>query len=135
MRSIEYPYTLYKRTYLPVIPVQLQHLGNWYRKWAFVDSGATYSIFAAVEAASMGLDLSHATQRHVVVGDGGFIPASFVKMPTRIGEVELQIEIGFSERLGIGFNLLGRKDVFERFRVCFSDKERVVSFHLDESNK
>ncbi|MEK7672157.1 MAG: hypothetical protein AAB344_08060, partial [Bacteroidota bacterium] len=50
-----------------------------------------------------------------------------------IGDVELEIEIGFSERLGVGFNLLGRKDLFEKFQVCFSDSKRTVSFHFDES--
>jgi len=36
--------------------------------------------------------------------------------------------IGFSERLGVGFNLLGRKGIFEHFKVCFSDKERRITF-------
>jgi len=133
MRSIEFPYTLYKGIYIPVIPVQLLHLGRWHKKWAFVDSGATYSIFSAKEALSMDIDFSASTQRYVIVGDGGFIPASFVKLPVRIGDVELIAEVGFSEKLGIGFNLLGRKDVFDRFRVCFSDATKIVSFHWDET--
>jgi len=36
--------------------------------------------------------------------------------------------IGFSKQLGIGFNIIGRKDVFERFRICFDEKEKVVEF-------
>jgi hypothetical protein len=53
----------------------------------------------------------------------------------RIGDVELFVEVGFSEKLGIGFNLLGRKDVFEKFRVCFSDSKKILSFHWDENNE
>lgn len=80
----------------------------------------------------MGLDLRGAPQRYVIVGDGGYIPASFIKILVRIGDVEINTEIGFSENLGIGFNLLGRKDVFEKFRVCFDDSRKVVSFHQNE---
>jgi hypothetical protein len=40
-------------------------------------------------------------------------------------------EVGFSEKLGVGFNLLGRKDVFNAFRVCFSDAKNVVSFYQE----
>jgi len=135
MRSLEFPYTLYKGTYIPVIPVQLLHLGQWHEKWAFVDSGATYSIFNAKEALGMDIDLSSSVQRYIVVGDGGFIPASFVELPIRIGEVDLLVEVGFSEKLGIGFNLIGRKGIFEKFRVCFSDKRKIISFNLDENSR
>jgi hypothetical protein len=133
MRSIEFPYTYYKGLYIPIIPLQLQHRDEWFRLWAFVDSGATFSIFSMREALRMGLSLSSALERMILVGDGTSIPASFVKLPARIDDVELEVEIGFSERLGVGFNLLGRKDVFERFQVCFSDSKRTVSFHFDES--
>ncbi len=133
MRSIEFAYTYYKGLYIPVVPLQLNHGSEWFEHWAFVDSGATYSVFNAREASNMELDLDSSMQRMIVVGDGSFIPASFVKMPMRIGDVELEIEIGFSERLGVGFNLLGRKDLFEKFQVCFSDSKRTVSFHFDES--
>jgi len=33
-----------------------------------------------------------------------------------------------SKQLGIGFNIIGRKDVFERFKICFDEKEKVVEF-------
>ena len=64
----------------------------------------------------------------IVVGDGSFIPASFVVLPMHIGEVEMKVEVGFSDKLGVGFDLLGRRDVFNVFRVCFSDEERIISF-------
>lgn len=129
MRVIEFSYTLYKGLSVPIVPVQIRSRNDWFELWAFVDSGATYSIFGAREAADMGLDLTNALRRMIVVGDGSFIPVSFVRLPVRIGEIELEAEIGFSERLGVGFNLLGRKDVFNAFRICFSDEEKTVSFH------
>lgn len=40
--------------------------------------------------------------------------------------IKFNATIGFSESLGIGFNLLGRVDFFDRFRICFTDKEKIV---------
>jgi hypothetical protein len=40
--------------------------------------------------------------------------------------------IGFSKQLGIGFNIIGRKDVFERFIVCFDEKEKFVEFYRNK---
>ena len=34
-----------------------------------------------------------------------------------IAKEEFEAGIGFSKRLGIGFNIIGRKDVFKRFKV------------------
>jgi hypothetical protein len=64
----------------------------------------------------------------VVVGDGSYIPVYLFRIPVSIGEIEFTAEIGFSERLGVGFNLLGRRDFFDIFRVCFSDTEGKVTF-------
>ncbi|MCK4390929.1 MAG: hypothetical protein KAV83_11920 [Desulfobacterales bacterium] len=64
----------------------------------------------------------------VVVGDGSYIPVYLFKIAVSIGEIEFMAEIGFSERLGVGFNLLGRRDFFDIFRVCFSDSQEKITF-------
>ncbi len=120
---------MYKGTFVPIVPIELKQENTWYRLWAFVDSGATYSLFSIEEAHTLGIDLADAVKRFIVVGDGSFIPAYFVKIKMRIGYIEHKVEVGFSDKLGIGFNLLGRKDIFERFKVCMSDREKSVSFH------
>ncbi len=63
-----------------------------------------------------------------VVGDGSLIPVYTHRLPIRIGSVELTAAIGLSPRLGIGFNLLGRQDVFTHFDVTFSDAKTQVTF-------
>lgn len=50
------------------------------------------------------------------------------RLEIQIGDEEFNAMIGFSRRLGIGFNIIGRKDIFERFKVCFDEKEKVVEF-------
>lgn len=143
MRSIEFPYAMHRGTPLPLVPLHLRHGNEWIKRWAYVDSGATYSLFHYQVAVAVGANLSNAPHRRIIIGDGSYIEAQFLKLPVRIGEVELRLEIGFSEKLGFEFNLprqtavglVGRKDVFEKFQVCFSDAERKVTFHLGENSK
>jgi len=116
-----------------MIPIALESRERWFERWVFVNSGATYSVFHPKEITGTGINYLAGERRMIVVGDGGFIDAYFLKLPIRINGHEITAEIGFSERLGVGFNLLGRKDVFDRFRVCFSDARRIISFELNET--
>ncbi|MDP2753314.1 MAG: hypothetical protein Q8P40_02860 [Nitrospirota bacterium] len=128
MRSIEFDYIPFKGIYVPMIPVKIRSGDIWFERWAFVDSGATYSIFHPKELTGTGIDYKQGKKMMIVVGDGSFIPVNFIKLHLMIGDVEIETTIGFSEQLGVGFNLLGRKDIFERFKVCFSDSKKIVSF-------
>jgi len=46
-----------------------------------------------------------------------------------LGEREFPADIGFSKQLGIGFNLLGRRSFFDRFKICFDDGKKFVELH------
>lgn len=121
MSVVEFTYTKYRDMMVPMIPIKLKGREQWFEFWAFVDSGATYSIFASKEAEGLGIEIRRGKRTMVVVGDGSYIPVYLFKIAVTIGEIEFMAEIGFSERLGVGFNLLGRRDFFDIFRVCFSD--------------
>ena len=62
------------------------------------------------------------------VGDGSFIPVYLHELEIQLGEERFTAEVGFSERLGVGFNLLGRRSIFPRFRVCFDESQGVITF-------
>lgn len=128
MSCVDFKYSLHHGNEVPYIPIEINNGNKWYSVWAFVDSGATYSVFEATDAKRLGIDLFKGKKRMVKVGDGSFIPIYLHKILMRIGREEFIAEISFSEQLGVGFNLLGRKDIFEFFQVCFSDKKKVVSF-------
>lgn len=123
------PYTLYHGNPAPIVPVEIKGADGWKRLQAYVDSGAAYSIFGIAEAQWLGLDFHKGMLITAIVGDGNHIPVHLLKVPVRLGTVEFEATIGFSEKLGVGFNLIGRKDFFEQFRICFSDKERVITFY------
>jgi len=124
MSLIEFPYTFHKGYLMPIIPITILNE----KVWVYVDSGAMFSIFHTRTANRMGINIEDGRLQMIVVGDGSFIPTYFHDLSIKIGEWELTAPIGFSERLGVGFNILGRKGIFDQFKVCFDDHSRKVSF-------
>jgi len=94
----------------------------------YVDSGASVSILAEGEARLLGLDLRRGQLTYSIVGDGSSIPVYVHRLPVHIGPCRLIAHVGFSPRLGVGFNLLGRQDIFTRFDVTFSDSRQRITF-------
>lgn len=128
MRVIKYPYTAHRGLALPYIPLSLKIGKKWRRFWAFVDSGATFSIFKSTEIEDLDFDFKTGKLLKVQVGDGGFIPVYLHKLELNLNNIVFTANVGFSERLGVEFNLLGRKDIFEIFDVTFSDSKREITF-------
>ena len=124
MSIIEFPYTFHKGYMMPIIPISILN----HRTWVFVDSGATFTILNINDARRIGIDWQQGKQQMIVVGDGSFIPTYFHDLSIKIGEWQINAPIGFSERLGVGFNLLGRAGIFTEFQVCFNHKIRKITF-------
>ena len=124
MPVIEFPYTLHKGYLMPIIPITIQN----HKVWVYVDSGATFSMIGAAEAGDMGINWQSGRRQMIVVGDGSYIPALIHEIPIQLGSGQINAPVGFSERLGVGFNLLGRAGVFDQFEVCFNDRARKVTF-------
>jgi len=99
-----------------------------HRVWVYVDSGAIFTILKTDEAHRLGIDWQKGQPQMIVVGDGSFIPTYIHDLSAQIGEWQMTVPIGFSERLGVGFNILGRRGIFDQFQVCFNDHPREVSF-------
>jgi len=125
---MKFNYTKFQGRFLPIISIRLKGK-EWVEFRAFVDSGAGYSIFQAEMAEILGLRLENGTESYVTVGDGSQIKVYIHRVKVRIAGQEFDATIGFSRHLGIGFNIIGRLDIFDRFRVCFDESERVVEFH------
>ena len=91
---------------------------------AYVDSGASFSIFGSDRADLLGVDYKRGARVDLVVGDGDSLTVLLHKVSVEFAGTQFVAEIGFSEQLGIGFNLLGRRSFFDRFRICFDDRHR-----------
>jgi len=124
MSLIEFPYAFHKQYLMPIVPLLIEG----HKVWAYVDSGATFSILSVDDARRIGLAWQTGRRQMIVVGDGSFIPTYLFDLRLQIGSDELTAPIGFSERLGVGFNILGRTGIFDQFQVCFNDHLRTVTF-------
>jgi hypothetical protein len=93
---------------------------------AYADSGAFYSIFGPVVAASLGLIITDGVQKRVRLADGRMITVYLHRMGFCLGEERFTATIGFSDELGIGLNLLGRFSIFDRLMFCFNDHEGML---------
>ncbi len=125
MHSVEFSYARHKLRDIPLIPIGLRTGGKWRELWAYVDSGSFYTIFDDKVAEILDLELTDGERVLAVVGDGSFIPIYLHKVGMRIGDDEFSLRIGFSSKLGVGFNLLGM-DIFDRYRVIFNNRGRKV---------
>jgi len=127
---MRFPYVQERGRLLPIISLLLKSkgTGDWITFDAFVDSGASYSIFKAEIGEVLGLEVEKGEKMFITVGDGSLIIVYLHRLAIQIGGEEFEAMIGFSKQLGIGFNIIGRKDVFERFKICFDEKEKVVEF-------
>jgi hypothetical protein len=123
-----YPYGLANGRLSPMVPAGLCIQGRWQVAELYVDSGAYYTLMHAQFATTFGLDFKKGRKVFVQVGDGSMIPLHLHKLPMQIGGKQFAATVGFSDRLGVRFNLLGRQGVFEHFRICFHEKRRMVTF-------
>jgi|SRR5665648_125372 len=122
---MEYSYILFKMKYLPMIPIELKG-SEWVDFYAYVDSGASYSVFHSDIAEILNLNYEDGEKTYITVGDGSLITVFKHQVQVRLEGQEFMATIGFSKNLGIGFNILGREFFFDRFVFCFDDRKRVL---------
>jgi hypothetical protein len=91
-----------------------------------VDSGAFYSVFKVGFARALGIEWRQGERVSVQVGDGSFILVYLHTVDMQLRQHRFSGRIGFSEHLGVSFNLIGRLPLFERFVICFDDRQGVI---------
>lgn len=124
---VEFPYLkIYPKNYAPIVPIEIFSNQKWIGFEVYIDTGASFTIFHSDRAEILGINYISGRVIYVTVGDGGLIPVYLHKLPVRFARKEFNATIGFSKQLGVGFNLLGRKDFFNFFQICFNDKDKVI---------
>ena len=81
MPLVEFPYTLHKGYIMPIIPITI----HAHKIYAFVDSGAIFTLLRVDEAHRLGIDWARGRRQMIVVGDGSLIPAYLHDLAIRIG--------------------------------------------------
>lgn len=112
----------------PLITIGVKIGTVWYPVEVYVDSGSAYTVLRAQIADGIGFDYRGGNRVYLQVGDGSFIPVYLHELEVQIGAERFTARVGFSEKLGVGLNLLGRAGIFERFKICFQESQRVLTF-------
>ena len=128
LQRVTFPYLKDARGhYAPIVYLQAWTGNRWLYLQAYVDSGASWSVFHLDVAQLLGVKLNRAKRRYVSLGNGNVLPVYLEHIKVRFAGVEFLAPAGFSETLHTGFNLLGRAGFFNRFLVCFNDRARVLT--------
>ena len=120
MHSLAVRYTLYRRRWSPIVPLTLTSSQRSIQAEGYLDSGAFYSVFRLELLIRLGLQPRQGKARYLVVGDGSFIPVHIFKLSVEMVGERFVAEMAFSDRLGVGFNLIGRKGIFDHFDEIIS---------------
>ena len=132
---MQFPYKELAADFLaPFVVLNLNGARGWIGFEAYVDSGASVSIFQDERAEILGVDYRQGKEILVKVGDGGLIEVFVHQLPVELAGERFTADIGFSAQLGIGFNLLGRRSFFDHFRVCFDDQNRKLDLSPHNPN-
>ena len=132
MHSIIFRYKVIGVQRLPIVPITLFGRHENRQTEAYVDSGAIYSIFGIHLAEEIGLDPIQGRRQLFRVGDGNTIKGYVFRIPVQVGDYKFRADIAFSDELKVGFNLLGRRGIFEAFdEVIFREKHREIEFRIE----
>lgn len=133
MRTLVFPYVRFGAQFAPIIPVTIFSRNLAFKTEAYVDSGAFYSIFRSEILETLQLTTKQGRLKMLKAADGNFIPGYLFRLPIQIADVKIRALVAFSDKLNVGFSLLGRQTIFSFFdEVAFNDKKRKVIFRLGE---
>ena len=128
LRLVEFPYLKDAQgRYAPIVYLQVWTGNRWLYLQAYVDSGASWSVFHVDVAQLLGINLKKAKRRYVTLGNGSVLPIYLQRIKVRFAGMEFAAPAGFSDALRMGFNLMGRAGFFDRFLMCFNDRARMLT--------
>jgi hypothetical protein len=112
----------------PIAHVYLQSKdGTWYLFYPYVDSGADTCLFPKGDASLLKLNLYEGEYSPVVGVGRIMMPAYVHDVKMRIGENVLDASVAFADSDEVP-RLLGRRDIFRRFKVAFDEANLQTIF-------
>ena len=116
----------------PIVHVYLQSKdGSWYLFYPYVDSGADTSLFSKGDASLLKMKLYEGDYSPIVGIGKVMMPAYIHDVKMKIGETVLNASIAFADSDEVP-RLLGRTDVFKRFRITFDETNLQTIFETYE---
>ncbi|MBC6476095.1 MAG: hypothetical protein GDA48_27465 [Hormoscilla sp. GM102CHS1] len=62
------------------------------------------------------------------VGDGGLLQLYLHELEVQLGRERFRCPVGFYSRLGVKFNVLGKRRIFDRFKIGFQQDPGLLTF-------
>jgi hypothetical protein len=128
MAIMRFTYKLANGSFQPVITIGVNLENDWQRVDLYVDSGAACSVINSRFAKRYGFDYRIGRRTSLQVGDGNLIPVYLHDLEIQLGRERFTCPIGFSDRLGVSFNVLGKQGIFDKFKICFLEPQGIISF-------
>ncbi|MBC6424304.1 MAG: hypothetical protein GDA38_24565 [Hormoscilla sp. SP12CHS1] len=128
MTIIRFPYLRWEETLQPIIAMGVNLENNWRRVNVYVDSGSEYTILHAKIAERVGFDCHTGDGISLQVGDGGLLQLYLHELEVQLGRERFRCPVGFYSRLGVKFNVLGKRGIFDRFKICFQQYPGLLTF-------
>lgn len=124
---VRFPY-LHKGTqWFPVVEIGLHgRSGAVVTFKALVDSGASFSVFRPEVAEALGVGVERGIPV-TIEGISGRILGYRHRLPAVVAGHRFTLIVIFSRELAVSFNLLGRANFFQNFRVTFDEAERAIT--------
>ena len=128
LQRLEFPYMKDALgRFAPIVYLQAWTGNRWLYLQAYVDSGASWSVFHLDVAQLLNVKLNQAKRRYVTLGNGSVLPIYLQQIKVRFAGAEFMVPAGFSDALRMGFNLMGRAGFFNRFSMCFNDRAKLLT--------
>lgn len=110
-----------KKKRFPVAVIHLQGKDKkWYRFQPYLDTGADVSLLTRLDAKILGLKLKQGKEELIGGVGGGLVKTFIHSVNLKIGETILKVPLAFADSDETP-RLLGRRDIFSRFYVCFNE--------------
>lgn len=124
---MKFPYQSLKGKHYPIVPIILKRGKKQFKTEALVDSGAHLSLFHSEIADYLGIKLEKG-KKIFLEGLDGRILAYIHRLNIEIDGYSFPCQIAFSREFFISVNILGREDFFERFKIIFEEKKKILGF-------
>lgn len=124
---MQFPYARTRGGKAPIIPIQVKGCRRWHPLKVYVDSGAYCSILHPNDARRLGVDELPDQRVTIQTSGGRATDLKLYRLPAKIGTWRGLVTFGVPQGFDLAYNLLGRIDVFDQFRITFDDGAGVLS--------
>ncbi|MBO3842102.1 MAG: aspartyl protease family protein [Candidatus Brockarchaeota archaeon] len=119
--------SLFGEIYRPIVELEVETRAGWITLLAYIDSGADISILPASFLKAFGVTVEEEEIREIRGIGGAKVPVIMKDVRMKIGELTFNSKIAIALIEDVPY-ILGREGVFDKFEICFRQKEKIVEF-------